>query len=139
AGRCGGALARPYDNDGRESAHDGNRNQGADGAAPGKPASHNQYVPSSYRSPGQSGGLATRRARCCRLDAPGRTGGFKNCASLGFGPLSTQAKTDETPDTRRQTRQAAMKCKPEPDGRHSDAAAQLTAYAGPTIISRSPL
>jgi hypothetical protein len=47
------------------------------------------------------------------LDALAGMGGFKNCASLGFQPPSAQAKPDETPGTRRQTRQAAMKRKPE--------------------------
>jgi hypothetical protein len=50
-----------------------------------------------------------RAALSCRLDAPADMAGFKNCASLGFHRQPTQAKTDETSGTRRQSRQAAMK------------------------------
>ncbi|MEO8565251.1 MAG: hypothetical protein ABI541_02625 [Betaproteobacteria bacterium] len=70
--RGGRALTRPYDNDGGESTHDGNHNQGADGAAPGKPASHNQYVPFVP--------IAGPTARPLQLNAPCADGWMRRAA-----------------------------------------------------------
>jgi len=77
--RRGGALAHAHGASRDQPADHRNRNQGADRAAPRKPASHEQYLSLVSRSTGSRQLLAALHRP---LDAPATAAGFKTCGRV---------------------------------------------------------